>query len=269
MEASPMTADQGAQSLDGVHVETDDGIVTIEMRRPPNNYLDVGLIAGIADALEKCDADRSARVAVLCSQGKHFSGGAALSGAAVDADTHTTPRRHLYDEAVRLFRCRLPIVAAIQGAAVGGGLGLAMAADFRVCGPSSRFSANFTQLGFHQGFGLSVTLPRVVGHQQSLRLILGSERIDGTEARRIGLVDELVADDEIRSAATDLARRIAQNAPLAVQSARATLRGALALEVEQAMAHERSEQQRLSATSDFAEGVAAMADRRTPTFTGD
>jgi 2-(1,2-epoxy-1,2-dihydrophenyl)acetyl-CoA isomerase len=264
-----MSADEWPGNVDGVRVDVADGVATIEMCRPPNNYLDVSLIAGIAEALEHCDADRSVRAAVLCSEGKHFSGGAALGGSSEDTSPQSAPTRHLYDEAIRLFRCQVPIVAATQGAAVGGGLGLALAADFRVCGPSSRFTANFTRLGFHHGFGLSVTLPRLVGHQQALRLILGSERIDGTEAKQIGLVDELVPDDEIRAAAHNMAQRMAENAPLAVRSVRATLRGTLAEEVEKAMAHERSEQQRLAATNDFREGVAATAERRTPVFTGE
>ncbi len=253
--------------MTGIDVSTADGVVTIELRRAPNNYIDIGLIAAIADTLEASDADPATRAVVLCSEGKPFSAGAALQ-ASGDAASHHAGQ-HLYDHAVRIFRCRVPIVAATQGAAVGGGLGLALAADFRVGSASSRFSANFTQLGFHHGFGLTVTLPRVVGHQQALRLIMGSERIDGIEAARIGLLDLVVGDDEIRSAATDLARRIASNGPLAVRSVRATLRGDLAAEVERAMAHERAEQERLSATSDFREGVTATAERRPAVFTAE
>lgn len=264
-----MTTDAAVPPVSDVRCDIDGDVVTIEVCRPPNNYLDAALIAGIADALERCEADGSARVAVLCSQGKHFSAGAALGARTEPAEPATAPTRHLYDEAIRLFRCGLPIVAATQGASIGGGLGLAMAADFRVCGPSSRFTANFTRLGFHHGFGLSVTLPRAVGTQQALRMILGSERIDGAEAHRIGLADELVADDEIRVAAVAMARRLAQNAPLALRSVRSTLRGDLADEVARALEHERAEQDRLSATADFREGVAAMAERRDPHFTGE
>lgn len=251
----------------GLSVTTTEGVVTMEMRRPPNNYIDIELIAAIADALEACDTDPSVRAVVLCSQGKHFSAGAALQPT-TDRPSNG-PGSHLYDHAVRIFRCRVPIVAATQGASVGGGLGLALAADFRVGSASSRFTANFTQLGFHHGFGLSVTLPRVVGQQQALRFIIGSERIDGTEAARIGLLDSLVSDDDVRPAALDLANAIARNGPLAVRSVRATLRGDLAADVERAMAHERAEQERLSATSDFREGVTATAERRAAHFTAE
>jgi enoyl-CoA hydratase/carnithine racemase len=256
----------GDHTGDPVAIWTDDdGVATIEMRRPPNNYIDLPMVSAIADALEGFDTDSSARVAVLCSQGKHFCAGAAL-GAGRDEPSAT--QRHLYDEAIRIFRCKLPIVAALQGAVIGGGLGLALAADFRVSGPGARFAANFARLGFHHGFGLSVTLPRVVGRQQALAILLHAERFDGNEAARVGLVDSLVPDDAIQAEALAFARRIAVNAPLAVRSIRETLRGALADEVASSLVRETSEQDRLAATTDFAEGVAAMTDRRQPVFVG-
>jgi 2-(1,2-epoxy-1,2-dihydrophenyl)acetyl-CoA isomerase len=169
---------------------------------------------------------------------------------------------------VRLFRQPLPIVAAVQGAAVGGGLGVALAADFRVVAPEARFTANFALLGFHQGFGLSVTLPRVVGPQAAMELLTTGRRIGGEEALRIGLADRLVPRDEVRAGAHALAAEIAAAAPLAVRSIRATLRGDLADQLAAAVDHERVEQQRLMRTADFREGVAAVAERRPGRFTG-
>jgi enoyl-CoA hydratase/carnithine racemase len=99
----------------------------------------------------------------------------------------------------------LPVVAAVQGAAIGGGLGLAMAADLRVASPESRFAANFSLLGFHHGFGLTVTLPLAVGHQAALDLLYTGRRIDGTTAHRLGLCDTLVPPDQLRARATELA----------------------------------------------------------------
>jgi len=150
----------------------------------------------------------------------------------------------------------------------GGGFGLAMAADFRVASPEARFAANFARLGFHHGFGLTVTLPLVAGHQTALDLLYTGRRVDGDEALQLGIADRLVANDELRAAAIDLAADIAGSAPLAVRSIRQTMRGDLAGRVRDALARERSEQDRLSATQDWREGVAAMAERRTPEFTG-
>jgi enoyl-CoA hydratase/carnithine racemase len=159
-------------------------------------------------------------------------------------------------------------VAAVQGSAVGGGLGLACAADFRVASPETRFMANFSKLGFHQGFGLSVTLPEIVGQQPAREMLYTSARIDGTRAREIGLADRLVPADQVRSQACSLAAEIAAAAPLAVASIRATMRHGLAERVDAALERELAEQQRLSRTADWAEGIRASQERRDPVFEG-
>jgi enoyl-CoA hydratase/carnithine racemase len=160
------------------------------------------------------------------------------------------------------------VVAAVHGPAIGGGLGLALVADFRVTCVEARFSANFNRLGFHPGFGLSVTLPRLVGVQQASLLFYSGRRIDGQEAHRIGLADVLVAQDRVRTCALELAQEIAGSAPLAVQSTRATLRAGLVEQIRLAVARESMEQQGQFLTDDFREGVAAMAARRPPQFKG-
>lgn len=169
--------------------------------------------------------------------------------------------------AVRLFRTRKPVVAAVQGAAIGGGLGVALAADFRFVTSSARLSANFAQFGFHHGFGLSVTLPRLVGVQRASDLLYTGRRVSGDEAVALGLADRLAGDDELASAVAAYAASIASSAPLAVESIRATLRRGLADSVAEATEHELSEQLRLRKTNDFAEGVRATAERRAANFT--
>ncbi len=138
----------------------------------------------------------------------------------------------------------------------------------RIATPEARFSANFARLGFHQGFGLSVTLPRLVGEQVAAELLYTGRRVGGIEAEQLGLADRLVALDELRSSAHAFALEIARSAPLAVRSIRATLRGDLADRVEAATAHEAVEQARLQATADFVEGTTAMGERRLPDFAG-
>jgi 2-(1,2-epoxy-1,2-dihydrophenyl)acetyl-CoA isomerase len=251
---------------DPVGVELDAHVATVEIRRGPNNFFDLDVLARLADLLDELAAGEDARVVVLCSEGKHFCAGADLSGSSDAVVRPGAP--HLYDIAIRLFEQPLPIVAAVQGAAIGGGLGLALAADARVATPESRFAANFARLGFHQGFGLSVTLPLVVGHQAALDLLYTGRRIDGATAHRLGLCDDLVAADELRSRARALAGEIAAAAPLATRSIRQTLRGPLVEQVREAMARERAEQERLQRTDDFREGIAASAERREPRFRG-
>jgi enoyl-CoA hydratase/carnithine racemase len=170
---------------------------------------------------------------------------------------------------VRLFRTNKPIVAAIHGPAIGGGLGLALVADFRVTCAEATFSANFTKLGFHPGFGLTVTLPELIGKNAAALLFLTSRRIKGEEAHRIGLADVLVAHDAVRAAAMSLAREIATCAPLGVIATRATLRQGLADKIAAATEHELAQQSRLRHTADFQEGIRASGERREPKFSGN
>ena len=120
----------------------------------------------------------------------------------------------MYDQAVRLFRTSKPIIAVIQGAAVGGGLGVALAADFgRIACNESRFSANFSKLGFHQGFGTTITLPRVVGHQFAKKMLLTATRLKGEEAFACGLADYLVDQKDLMTTAENLAKEINNSGP--------------------------------------------------------
>lgn len=242
----------------------DDFVATMEIRRPPNNFFDIGLIDALAAAVADLDADPRCRAIVLCSAGKHFCAGADFSS---PSDAPATDR-HLYDAAVDLFATATPVVAAVQGAAIGGGLGLACFADFRIAAPEARFSANFARLGFHHGFGLTVTLPALVGQQRALDLLYTGRRIDGKEAAAIGLADRLAPLAEVRSEAHAFAAGIAASAPLAVTSIRQTMRGDLADRIRIATDREQSEQDRLRRTADWREGVAAMTERRPPRFTG-
>ncbi len=261
-----------------VSVDVDDQFVaTAEIHRPPHNYFDLALIQNIASAFEAVDADSRCRAIVLCSEGKNFCAGAQLAGApraqppaaapAQPPPDPDAPPRHLYDEAVRLFSTKTPVVAAIQGAAIGGGLGLALMPDFRVAAPEARFAANFARLGFHHGFGLSATLPDLVGQQRTMELLYTGRRIRADEALEIGLCDKIAPLEELRRVATEFAVEIALSAPLAVRSIRETLRGDLPERIRAATDREKTEQERLQKTKDFREGVRAMAERRPPAFT--
>jgi len=257
-----------------ISVETCGFVALVEIRRPPNNFFDIALIKEIAGALEALDQRDDCRAVVLAAQGKAFCAGAnfgdgsTLSHEGQRPGEQSQPVQHLYMEAVRLFRTKKPIIAAVHGAAVGGGLGLAMVADFRVTCPEARFCANFTRLGFHPGFGLTTTLTEVIGKSNAALMFYTSRRVTGEEAYRMGLADVLVAQDQVRPAALKLAAEIAENAPLGVIATRATLRADLADRVAKATEHELQEQTRLRKTDDFKEGVKAMAERRVPNFAG-
>ncbi|MFA6576598.1 MAG: enoyl-CoA hydratase/isomerase family protein, partial [Nocardioides sp.] len=237
------TGDTTGDLTDDVVLAIDDHVALIEMRRPPANYFDRDLLRAVADAGEQAQ-DAGARAIVLCSQGRHFCAGASLG----DGSGELTPRAAaaaVYQQGVRIFALEIPVVAAVQGAAVGGGLGLACAADFRVATSESRFEANFSRLGFHPGFALSLTLPRIVGHPRAARLLYGGQPVRGEQALALGLVDQIAEPGEERPVAIGLARELASAAPLAVRSIRRTLRRDLLAGLEQALEHELDEQERL------------------------
>ena len=256
-------------------VDIKDFVATVEIQRPPHNFFDFQLIRQIADTYERIDQDPEVRAILLCANGKSFCAGANFGDGStvqedgsVEGSFNRLGPDHLYMEAVRVFAAKTPVVAAVQGAAIGGGLGLAMSADFRVGCPESRFAANFTRLGFHPGFGLTHTLPRAIGQQQAALMFLTARRVKGEEAFAMGLMDQMSTLETLRQDAWDLAREIAVNSPLALTSTRDTLRAGLADAVKAQTDHELHEQTWLRKTDDFKEGVAATHDRRLPNWTG-
>jgi enoyl-CoA hydratase/carnithine racemase len=259
-----------------ITIERAGHVATIVIQRPPHNFFDMSLIKQIATALEEFDGDIDVRAVVLASEGKSFCAGANFGdGSRLDAkgnrpdEATANNSGHLYQEAVRIFRSKKPIIAAVQGAAIGGGLGLAVAADFRIAAPEARFSANFTRLGFHPGFGLTYTLPRLIGDQQANLMFYTGRRLNGQQALDIGLADVLVGSvAEVRPAAIALAKEISESAPLAVKETRATVRKGMADAVKAATDHELKVQSELRQTEDFKEGVRAVNERRVANFQG-
>jgi enoyl-CoA hydratase/carnithine racemase len=249
-------------------VQVQGHVALLTFQNPPLNYATVGLLRLIADALERLDQAPEIRAIVLASEGKSFCAGADLVSPNGFGAQGADPLREFYDQAIRIFASRKPIVAAVQGAAIGAGLGLAVAADFRVAAPEARFSANFTRLGFHPGFGLTVTLPRLIGAQRASQMFLSAARYPAAECAAWGLVDRMAATDQAREAALAFAGEIAENAPLALLATRASLRGNLAEQVRAGLVQEHREQRLLQGTEDFAEGIRAMAERRPGNFKG-
>lgn len=236
---------------------------------PPHNFASSAILRALADAIDAMDADPNVRCILLTAAGKTFCGGADLAGAdAVQGAEGMNEIALFYQNAARIMQRRKPLIAAVQGAAIGAGLGLALAADFRIASPLARFSANFVKLGFHPGFAITHTLPRVVGEQRAAWMMLSGNRIKAEEALAWGLVDRLVSTADLSDAALAMAQEIACNAPLALVSIRATLAGDLSRRVVETMRHEHAQQTMLKGTADYAEGVAAVFERREARFKG-
>ena len=255
---------------DDVTVHTEDGVAMVTLHRPPHNLLTEPVLRGLADAVTGLAG--TARAAVVCSEGRSFCAGADFrSGDAPDPTDQggfEVRTGAFYEQAARVFASPVALVAAVQGAAIGAGFGLALACDLCVVGERGFFQANFVRLGIHPGFALSATLPRVVGPARATELFLTGRRVDAPEAMAMGIAQRVVQAGEELDGALDLARSIARGAPLAVSSTRRTLRRGLPEAARDAMRHELAEQVSLAGTEDAVEGVAAMLEGREPVFGG-
>lgn len=250
-----------------VNISIENKVGIVEINKPPHNFFDIDLISTLADVYEEFENNPQVRAIVLCANGKSFCAGADFSKKEVMNKKRSIKEVNpLYQEAIRLFSCTKPIVAAIEGSAIGGGLGLALTADFRVSCPEAKFSANFNRLGFHPGFALSYTLPKLIGLQKSAWMFYTGVRLNGTKALDLGLIDFLVEQNEVRNQALALANEIAISSPRAVQATRKSLLGDRLSEIRLAVVRE-SEVQAVQMTSqDIKEGVTASAERRDPVF---
>jgi enoyl-CoA hydratase/carnithine racemase len=246
-------------------------VAVVTYASPPANFLSLESLREYGRLLRLLDEDPECRAIVLAAYGKVFCAGADFSEAIREIESGGSPFDAIdefYAEAMALFDIGTPMVAALEGAAIGAGLGLSLVADFRVASPATTLSANFNRLGFHPGFGMSETLPRLVGNHNAELLFYTGRRIKGEEASRLGLVTELVAPGAVLESAVALAEEIALSAPLAVRDTRATMRGQLAARAREANARELQMQTQEMQTEDFREGIAASLERREPRFTG-
>jgi enoyl-CoA hydratase/carnithine racemase len=217
---------------------------------------------------KKLDDDNHCRAIVLAAEGKVFCAGADFSTDQAKGIDPNEVLSNFYAVAMTLFETKKPMVAAVQGAAIGAGFGLSLLADFRIACPETIFSANFTRLGIHPGFGMSVTLPRIIGVSNAELLFYTGRRIKGKEALNLGLLSELVERDDVLPSAIKLANEIASCAPLAVQNTKATMRMDLAEQIRTANKREQALQMVQMKTKDFREAIKAMHERREPEFTG-
>ncbi len=242
------------------------GVVTFNS--PSNNFISLQALEEFQWAFRKLDADDQCRAIVLAAEGKVFCAGADFSADQAEGMDPNDVLSNFYSVAMTLFETKKPMVAAVQGAAIGAGFGLSLLADFRIACPETIFSANFTRLGIHPGFGMSITLPRIVGVSNAELLFYTGRRVNGSEAMNIGLLSELVEREDVLTSAIKLANEIASCAPLAVQNTKATMRMDLAEQVREANKREQALQMVQMKTKDFREAIKAMHERREPEFTG-
>ena len=268
--------DHGMENVGVTRAGKNGHVVVVELQAGPHNFASTDMMHALVDALEAATAD-GARAGVVCSEGKSFCAGAQFSGSegtrannfgSFVRSEEASEIGPFYESALRVFNVNIPLVAAVHGPAVGAGFGLATACDLRVICAEAFMATNFVRLGIHPGFGISTTLPELVGPARAADILLTGRRVGGEECFSLGLANRLVAQADVRAVSIALADEMATAAPLAVAATRATLRDGLAARVRTQLAHERKTQDRLSATKDAEEGIAAMLERRDGNFIG-
>ena len=255
--------------------ELHDHIATLTLNRPENrNSMTPDLLAALADAVERLRTDSEVRCVIVTGRGKSFCAGADFKQAPVnddEEDTFQAPHERayaLYAPFLSLLEVEVPVIAAMQGHAIGGGLGLALVCDLRVANQEARYGANFVRLGLHPGMSTTYLLPRLMGVPRAVEFLLTGRIVNGLEAAEAGLVHYAVAADEVLARAQSLAAEIASAAPLAVRWTKRSIYQGLAWNPQDAAHHEALVQSRSFETEDFREGVGALLGRRTPKFRG-
>jgi enoyl-CoA hydratase len=244
------------------------GVLRLTLNRPhARNALSNALLGAIATALDEAADEPAVRAAVLTGGPAIFAAGADIKElAARDAAAALDDARVGHWQRIRRFP--KPVVAAVNGLALGGGCELAMSADIIVAGTGAKFGQPEINLGLVPGAGGTQILARLAGSQIAMKLVLSGETIDATEAKQCGLVAETVADDACQTRAVALAAKIAAKPALAVRLGKELVRAARDVPLEQGLLFERKAFAALFATSDFREGVAAFLEKRPAKFAG-
>ncbi len=259
--------------------ETDaDGIVTLTLNDPEtrNAISDLPIIEALLDALAAAEADPAVRVIVLAAAGPVFSSGGNIRkmgrggglNDALPAQTRLNYKRGIQRLPLAFEALEIPVVAAINGAAIGAGCDLALMCDIRIAGESARFAESFVKLGIVPGDGGAWLLPRVVGFSRACEMALTGDAIEAAEAARIGLVSRVVPDAKLMDEARAIARRIAVHPRHAVRMTRRLLREAAHMRLDQMLELSAAFQALSHATEDHEEAMAALREKRSARFPG-
>jgi enoyl-CoA hydratase len=251
--------------------ELTDGICRVTVNRPDKlNALDAIVIAELGDAVTRIETDSAVRAVLVTGAGTK----AFVAGADIDELSAQSPiegkARGAAGQAVfrRLEQCGKPVIAAVNGFALGGGCELAMACHIRIASDQAKFGQPEVKLGIAPGYGATVRLPRLVGRGRAIELLLTGRMIDAEEAYRIGLVNRVVPADRLLPECEALLRTIMENGPLAVRACLETVDAGLDMGLDQALLLEANQFGLLSATADMREGTKAFIEKRKPGFKG-
>jgi enoyl-CoA hydratase/carnithine racemase len=262
-----------------IYTPAEDGIVVLTLNRPEtrNPITDAETIAAILAALDRLDNDPEARVAILTGAGKGFSSGGNINemrpGGNLNAGSPIKSRRNYKIGVQRLplafAALEVPVIAAVNGAAIGAGLDLTCMCDLRIAAESAKFAESFVKLGLISGDGGAWLLPRVIGFSKAAEMALTGDMIDAREALECGLVSKVVPDAELMDAARALAARIAANPTHAVRMTKRMLWEGQRVDLASLLEMAAPMQALSHTTADHAEAVEAFLAKRQPKFRGE
>ncbi len=257
-----------------VLVSRADGVVTVTLNRPEiRNAMDVALTEAFSAAIDELRGDATVRTVIVTGAGPAFCAGGDLSwiepGPEAKVHEMRDKMRSFYPRFLGVRSLDIPVIAAINGAAIGAGLCLAMACDLRVAAVDAKLAVPFTRLGMHPGMAASYLLTRLVGTARAADLLFTARTIDGAEAERIGLVNRAVPGDHVLREAQEMATMIAGNAPVPMGMTKRAIYLAERADMETMLEYEGLAQPITFGTRDLLEGLRAVRDRRDPEFTGE
>ena len=261
-------------SIDPVLLEISEGIATLTLNRPENrNSMTPEVLARFREHVAAVRADASVRIVVVTGTGASFCAGADFRAtpAVAGGGGEALPAERsfaTYEPFLEVFELEVPTLAALNGHAVGGGLGLALVCDLRIANREAKYGANFARLGFHSGMAISHLLPRIVGVPTAADLLFTGRLVTGEEAAAIGLVNLAVEPARVAEVSLEKARAIAGAAPLAVRLMKRSLYTGLGWDPRAAAWQEALAQSATLATEDAREGIRALLEKREPKFTG-
>jgi enoyl-CoA hydratase len=240
-------------------------VTLLTISHPPVNSISRGVAQGLLEGLGQAEADSSCRAVVLTGEGSRFFSAGADVTEFGRGEGETTASMEVTR---RLEASRLPVVAAINGIAFGGGCEMALACDIRVAAEEARLGQPEVKLGIMPGWGGTQRLPRLIGPGRAMELLLTGDPIDAGEALRCGLVTRVVPAAQLAQEAMGLARLLAERPPLAIAAIKRSVRRGLEGSLEAGLRLESEEFARLFGTEDAREGVAAFLEKRQPAWKG-
>jgi enoyl-CoA hydratase len=249
-------------------VQENIGIMTLN-RADNRNSMTPDLLAGVAETARSINAREDVRCLIIRGSGNTFCGGADFRGDAEETDRYGHEKLHdTYKNFLSILDIEVPVIACMNGHAIGGGLGLALVCDIRVANKDARYGANFVKLGMHPGMATTYFFPRFMGVPRAMELLLTGRVIKGDKAAEFGLVNYAVDVDEVFEKSLELAREIASAAPLAVRWTKRSAYDNLNWDIDRAAGREAQLQSQSMKTKDFREGVKALLEKRSPEFKG-